>query len=300
MKVPLSKISTKKGFAMRGDDERLDQTHVRDIALSMKASGQKEAVIIRAGDNELIHGEYRLAAAKRLGWSKIDVEYRNANDHEAHLLALILNRNKSLTPEQIAAKVELILKRVKYGHKGREEAKIARQIGIEPVTLREYLTTYRSLKPEVRTLLRRSKLPITRDEVRIIQKLEPRDQLIVSKKIEKVTNLHRRHDLVEGFAEIAKGEDSRESSPKPKTPEEEEPSEFIYGAILPLLKEKIEQVPVVSIQKGEIWFKNLKGKEQGLHATIETEMALVNEGDLISVHISYCPRIPRPIKVLAK
>jgi ParB/RepB/Spo0J family partition protein len=129
MKISIAKISTKKGFASR---ESIDSAHVKEIAVSLKASGQQKTILVRQSDLELVDGQYRLAAAKRLGWKKIDAELRPLTDQDAHRLALIMNRGKALTEFDIAQKVMKILESVAHGRREQQKARIAREIGISP------------------------------------------------------------------------------------------------------------------------------------------------------------------------
>ena len=100
--------------------------------MSLKASGQQKTILVRQSDLELVDGQYRLAAAKRLGWKKIDAELRPLTDQDAHRLALIINHGKALTEFDIAQKVMKILESVAHGRREQQKARIAREIGISP------------------------------------------------------------------------------------------------------------------------------------------------------------------------
>lgn len=92
MKIRLDKIIVGR-FRVR---EKLDEEHIKEIAESFKKDGQWDPIIVRPsrekpGYYELISGEYRVEAAKRIGWKEIEATVRDVDDVEAWALALKTN-----------------------------------------------------------------------------------------------------------------------------------------------------------------------------------------------------------------
>ena len=92
MKIPLEKIIIGK-FKVR---EELDEEHVKEIAESLKKDGQWDPIVVRPskekpGFYELISGEYRTEAAKRIGWKEIEATVKDVDDATAWALALKTN-----------------------------------------------------------------------------------------------------------------------------------------------------------------------------------------------------------------
>jgi len=80
MKIELSKVQIGR-FRVR---EKLDEDHIKDIMQSLAKDGQWNPIIVRPakerGYYELIAGEYRVEAAKRLGWKEIEATVKDVDD----------------------------------------------------------------------------------------------------------------------------------------------------------------------------------------------------------------------------
>lgn len=80
----------------------VDDAALAELADSMKSSGLLQPVVVRpAGDGafELIAGERRWRAARRLGWSEIDAVIREVDDRTLLTLALVENLQRdALSP----------------------------------------------------------------------------------------------------------------------------------------------------------------------------------------------------------
>jgi len=99
MKIELNRINIGR-FKIR---EKLDEEHIKDIMQSFEKDGQWDPIIVRPakerGYYELIAGEYRVEAAKRLGWKDIEATVKDVDDVTADFLALKTNIiRQSMTP----------------------------------------------------------------------------------------------------------------------------------------------------------------------------------------------------------
>jgi ParB/RepB/Spo0J family partition protein len=88
-KVPLSSIDT-AGHRLRTDED------IEEIAQSLKSHGQFFPIRLRehpfqSGRYQLIFGNRRVAAAKKIGWNEINAEIIKASDEEALTMALSEN-----------------------------------------------------------------------------------------------------------------------------------------------------------------------------------------------------------------
>lgn len=74
--------------------EEYDQEFIDELAKSMEASGQFDAVLVRrneADEYELIAGSQRLNAAKKLGWKEVDAKEVDVSEDEAALMSIETN-----------------------------------------------------------------------------------------------------------------------------------------------------------------------------------------------------------------
>ena len=88
-----------------------DEEKINELAGSIEASGMLQPLVVRATDGgyELIAGERRLRAAKRLGLSEVPIIVHETADPNSLLLALVENlQREDLNPiEEAAAFAEL-------------------------------------------------------------------------------------------------------------------------------------------------------------------------------------------------
>jgi len=90
----------------------VDWKYVDELAEDMKANGQLKPIICRPHPEkpnryQVIDGEYRVRAAKKLGWYLIRAEVRMLNDEEAMILAMRVNQlhGKRLDPLEEARRL---------------------------------------------------------------------------------------------------------------------------------------------------------------------------------------------------
>lgn len=71
----------------------IEHEKIEELAQSIKAAGLIQPIVVRriAGGYQLVVGERRLLACKRLGWQKISAAIKIMSDHDMAALALIEN-----------------------------------------------------------------------------------------------------------------------------------------------------------------------------------------------------------------
>jgi len=96
---------------------------IDELADSIGTHGLLQPVVVRvvAGAYELIAGHRRLAAVKRLGWSKVPAVVRDEDQADAYILTLVENlQREDLSPKEEAAALEVLM---------RERGWTTRQVG---------------------------------------------------------------------------------------------------------------------------------------------------------------------------
>jgi len=89
-----------------------DSEHIKELAGSIQRDGQWDPIIVKQGSDryELIAGECRLRAVKKLGLTTIQARVLNVDDNEAHLLALKTNvMRRDLNPIEEAHGVKKLI-----------------------------------------------------------------------------------------------------------------------------------------------------------------------------------------------
>jgi len=85
--------------------KEFDEEYINELSSSLDRDGQWNPIIVRTGGNgqyELISGECRLRAAKKLGWTHIKATVLDLNDRDAYILALktnLVRRNLNVIEE---------------------------------------------------------------------------------------------------------------------------------------------------------------------------------------------------------
>jgi len=100
---------------------QVDSEYVDELAEDMQLNGQQKPIICRPHPEkpevyQVIDGEYRVRAARKLGWTTIRAELRMLTDEEALLLALAVNEmhGKRLHPVEEAMHIQKMMQ--KYGY----------------------------------------------------------------------------------------------------------------------------------------------------------------------------------------
>ena len=140
--IPLASITPDPNQPRKTfDDESL-----ASLAQTMAADGQLAAVLVRPVGSgfQLVHGERRYRAAKRLGWETITAEVRELTDKQARRMALIENiQRESLTPIDEARALQAVL------DTGITQVDLGKQIGKQQSYIAQKLRLLRMPAPLV-------------------------------------------------------------------------------------------------------------------------------------------------------
>jgi ParB family chromosome partitioning protein len=109
-----------------------DSRYIDELAEDMQLNGQQKPIICRPHPEkpeiyQVVDGEYRVRAARKLGWTQIRAELRMLTDEEASLLAITINEihGKRLDPVEEAMHIQKMME--KYGYTETEVAKKMRK-----------------------------------------------------------------------------------------------------------------------------------------------------------------------------
>jgi ParB family chromosome partitioning protein len=169
MRIELDKIAVGR-FKLR---EKLNEEHLNDIMSSFRRDGQWDPIIVRPakerGFYELIAGEYRVEAAKKLGWKDIEATVKDLDDITADFLALktnLIRQNMSPLEEGMA------VRKYMTDHQLTQEG-IAKELGRSEAWVSERLALALSISQEVREALVHGR--ITLSQAVIISQLSPKE-----------------------------------------------------------------------------------------------------------------------------
>jgi ParB family chromosome partitioning protein len=132
-----------------------DETALAELAASIKASGLLQPLVVRANGTsfELIAGERRWRAVQQLGWAKVAVVVKEADDRQLLTLALIENLQRDdLTPIDEATGYQRLMDEFTM-----PQAEVARLVGKDRSTVSNSLRLLK-LPAEVQTMLEQREL----------------------------------------------------------------------------------------------------------------------------------------------
>lgn len=132
-----------------------DEAALAELAASIEASGLLQPLVVRAhgGGYELIAGERRWRAVQRLGWARVPVVVREADDRQLLTLALIENLQRDdLTPIDEATGYQRLMDEFTLA-----QADVARLVGKDRSTVSNSLRLLK-LPQEVQGMLERREL----------------------------------------------------------------------------------------------------------------------------------------------
>lgn len=154
-----------------------DQRYLDELAEDMQMNGQHKPIICTPHPTKpekyiVVDGEYRVRAAKKLGWFTIRAEVRMLTEEEALLLALTINEmhGKRLDTVEEAMHISKMIE--KYGY---TETEVARKLRKSQSWVSERLGIIKRSAPEVKEHLiaRAIKTSHARE---IVEKLPPEKQ----------------------------------------------------------------------------------------------------------------------------
>jgi len=134
----------------------IDPAQLQELADSIEAAGLLQPVVVReaaGGQFELIAGERRWRAVQKLGWAKVPVVVKEADDRTLLTLAIIENiQSAELSPLEEAASYQRLIDEFKAS-----QGDVARLVGRDRSTVANALRLLK-LPGEVRDLLERRQL----------------------------------------------------------------------------------------------------------------------------------------------
>jgi len=134
----------------------IEPSKLQELADSIQASGLLQPVVVRetsSGHYELIAGERRWRATQKLGWQKIPVVVKEADDRTLLTLAIIENIQRAeLSPLEEAASYQRLIDEFKAS-----QGDVARLVGRDRSTVANALRLLK-LPAEVRELLEKRQL----------------------------------------------------------------------------------------------------------------------------------------------
>lgn len=132
-----------------------DETALAELAASIKASGLLQPLVVRANGTafELIAGERRWRAVQQLGWARVPVVVKEADDRQLLTLALIENLQRDdLTPIDEATGYQRLMAEFTM-----PQAEVARLVGKDRSTVSNSLRLLK-LPAEVQAMLEQREL----------------------------------------------------------------------------------------------------------------------------------------------
>ena len=114
-----------------------DESRLDELAASIKEKGIIQPIVVRKASQgyEVVAGERRLRAARKIGLLKIPVVVRNVNDKEALVLALVENiQREELNPVEKAETYRRLVDEF-----GFTQEEVARSVGKDRVTVANFL-----------------------------------------------------------------------------------------------------------------------------------------------------------------
>lgn len=156
--------------------KRFDDTTLRELADSIKASGVLQPLLVRRvspGDYQLVAGERRLRAAQIVGLKKVPVVVKDVDDRAMMELALVENiQREALDPIEEAKAYQTLIEKVGLTHE-----KLSERVGKQRVTITNSLRLL-SLPAEVSDMVSRGTL--SAGHARALLALENRGDLLAA------------------------------------------------------------------------------------------------------------------------
>lgn len=247
VKIPLGQIEVNP-FQPRADfdTERLDE-----LAESIKVHGVIQPITVRSLGNgrfQLISGERRLRASKKVGLKEIPAFIREAGDQEMLELALIENiQREDLNAIEVAINYKRLIDECNLT----QEA-LAARVGKNRTTVTNYLRLLK-LPPDVQKGIKEKKIDMGHARA-LVNVEDPVAQLTIYKEtVQKALSVRQVEDLVRRYASSA--------APKAKAPASDN---------LPLAYRKIQD-ELSSLFSTKVKIKKFKGEHGELIITFYSD-----------------------------
>ncbi|NFO31087.1 ParB/RepB/Spo0J family partition protein [Clostridium botulinum] len=164
---------------------------IEELAASIKENGLMHNLVVRDignGTYEIISGERRYTALKRLGYEKVPCQIRNINDLDAELMLIHANlEQRELTPtekmEGIKRLENIYKQKRKNGEKldGKTRDLIGKDLGLSGVQVGRYQKVDKDLIPELKDKL--DKEDITLTQAHTLSSLTKEEQKVIHDEI---------------------------------------------------------------------------------------------------------------------
>jgi len=188
----------------------VDWKYVEELAEDMQVNGQLKPIIVRPHPEkpdcyQVIDGEYRVRAAKKLGWSMIRAEIRALNNEEALILAMRVNQlhGKRLDPMEEAMRIQVLVDELGYTHE-----RVAKVFGKSRSWVTEKYQLAKRASPEVRQAIV-SRLTMLEHAKQIVKLPEKEQKEVLKEVIEHKLPKRTTKALVEAV-QVAETEEEKE------------------------------------------------------------------------------------------
>lgn len=187
----------------------ISEDKIDELAQSIKSCGLIQPVIVRRVDNgyQLVVGERRLRACKKLGWEKISATIKLLSDNEMATIALIENlQRENLNYFEEAVGYTALMEKLKI-----TQEVLANRLGKSQSTIANKIRLLK-LSEEVRQLVTRNNL--SERHARALLKIESED--LQKKTIHEISESNLTVKQAEKNIERITGKETRPKKAKPK------------------------------------------------------------------------------------
>ncbi|HBJ1648217.1 TPA: ParB N-terminal domain-containing protein [Clostridium botulinum] len=194
---------------------------IEELAASIKENGLMHNLVVRDignGKYEIISGERRCTALKKLGYEKVPCQIRDINDLDAELMLIHANlEQRELTPtekmEGIKRLENIYKQKRKNGEKleGKTRDLIGKDLGLSGVQVGRYKKVDKDLIPELKDKL--DKEDITLTQAHTLSSLTKEEQQIIHDEIKDLNTKEHKLEvdiLVQGIKQPVERKEDKE------------------------------------------------------------------------------------------
>lgn len=194
---------------------------IEELADSIKENGLMHNLVVRKIENgtyEIISGERRYTALKKLGYEKVPCQIREINDLDAELMLIHANLDqRELTPtekmEGIKRLENIYKKKRKSGEKleGKTRDLIGKDLGLSGVQIGRYKKVDKDLIPELKERLDNEDITLT--QAHTLSSLTEEEQKIIHDEIKDLNTKDHKLEvdiLVQGIKQPVEREEDKE------------------------------------------------------------------------------------------
>ncbi|UZP02313.1 ParB N-terminal domain-containing protein [Clostridium botulinum] len=194
---------------------------IEELAESIKENGLMHNLVVRKMDNgtyEIISGERRYTALKKLGYEKVPCQIREINDLDAELMLIHANLDsRELTPtekmEGIKRLENIYKQKRKNGEKleGKTRDLIGKDLGLSGVQVGRYKKVDKDLIPELKEKLNKEDITLT--QAHTLSSLTKEEQQIIHDEIKDLNTKDHKIEmdiLVQGIKQPVERKEDKE------------------------------------------------------------------------------------------